>query len=245
MAIFFFNFWYKGFNGLPPLASQVVETFFFFQKKDCEFINLRRLNQPKKLDDCLVIYLSSRWLNQTKLLSLQLDNELYYYLDEDRKNLCKNKKRRVFSHPELNVYVKAKEGSLFIRAITSVCAKLCKMEKLTDFIHFEQKNTHISGCKIVHKCVIATVTMHICTVTVACAFNILIIFYSLLFFSLFSICKTNPPSHVLSSSNTHTPTDTKSKINHQNKIIGSVIVDCGLERRFGSVMWIGVDGDQC
>ena len=42
-----------------------------------------------------------------------------------------------------------------------------------------QKNTHISGCKNVHKCIIATVTMHICTVTVALAFNILVIFLSL------------------------------------------------------------------
>ena len=141
------------------------------------------------------------------------------------------------------------------------------MEKLTDFIHFEQKNTHISGCKIVHKCVIATVTMHICTVTIACAFNILIIFYSLLFFSLFSICKTNPPSHVLSSSNTHTPTDTKSKINYKNQKsttkkkknqpleknhwIGdqwSWIMDWkgDLDQWCGSVMMeISVDGDWC
>ena len=53
------------------------------------------------------------------------------------------------------------------------------MEKVTDFTHFEQKNNHISGCKVVHKCTIAIVTVHIaivivhiCTVTVACEFNI-------------------------------------------------------------------------
>ena len=41
--------------------------------------------------------------------------------------------------------------------------------------------SHISGCKIVHLCTIATVTVHIYTVTVACAFN------NLLFFSLLSL----------------------------------------------------------
>ena len=108
-------------------------------------------------------------------------------------------------------------------------------------------------CKIVHECTITTVTVHICTVTVAYAFNILIIFYSLLFFSLFFICKTNPSSHVLSSSDTYTSTDTKSKINyknkksttkstkikinHWNKIVGSVLMEIG-----DGLMEISVDG---
>ena len=39
-----------------------------------------------------------------------------------------------------------------------------------------KKNTHISGCKIVYKCISAIVTVHICTVTVALTFNILVIF---------------------------------------------------------------------
>ena len=61
------------------------------------------------------------------------------------------------------------------------------MEKWTNFTQFEQKNTHISGCKIVHLCTVATitvhictvatVTVHICTVTVAYAFNILLVFF--------------------------------------------------------------------
>ena len=66
-----------------------------------------------------------------------------------------------------------------LRAFPSVGAKLCKMEKVTDFTHFEQKNNHISGCKVMHKCTIAIVTVHIaivivhiCTVTIACEFNI-------------------------------------------------------------------------
>ena len=50
------------------------------------------------------------------------------------------------------------------------------MEKGANFTQFEQKNTHISGCKIMHLCTIATIIVHICTVTVAYAFNILLVF---------------------------------------------------------------------
>ena len=65
---------------------------------------------------------------------------------------------------------------------------LAKYEKTLHFTHFDKKKkkNHISGCKIVHKYINATVTVHICTVTVAFAFNILP-FFSLhltLFFSL-------------------------------------------------------------
>ena len=38
------------------------------------------------------------------------------------------------------------------------------------------QNTHISGCKIVYKCTSATVTVHICTVTITLLFNILLFF---------------------------------------------------------------------
>ena len=72
-----------------------------------------------------------------------------------------------------------------IRASISIEAKSCKIEKKnTSFNTFwPQKNTHISGCKIVHKCTSATVTVHICTVIVTLAFNILH-FFSLSFASL-------------------------------------------------------------
>ena len=60
---------------------------------------------------------------------------------------------------------------LILRATASVDAKLCKIEKGVHFMHFEEKNTHISGCKIVHLCTIAIVTVHICTVTVARVFD--------------------------------------------------------------------------
>ena len=96
------------------------------------------------------------------------------------------------------------------------------------------------------------------------AFNILIIYDSLLFFSLSSPSTKlthSLPHHIISSSDTHTLTNTKSKINYKNKKLTtksttksttgtksldqlSVIVDHGLERWFGSVMEIGVDGDR-
>ena len=47
-----------------------------------------------------------------------------------------------------------------LRASTLVGAKSCKMQKTLKFTHFGQKNTHIIGCKNVHKCIIVTVTMH-------------------------------------------------------------------------------------
>ena len=64
-----------------------------------------------------------------------------------------------------------------VRASTLVDVKFCIIQKVHRFAHFDQKNTHIIGGKIMHKCTIVTVTVHICMVTVALAFNILIIFY--------------------------------------------------------------------
>ena len=61
-------------------------------------------------------------------------------------------------------------------ATTSTCVKFCKIEKVTPFTHSGTKKTHISRCKIVHLYIIATVTVHICTVTIALVFNILMIF---------------------------------------------------------------------
>ena len=62
-----------------------------------------------------------------------------------------------------------------LRAITSDCVNLCKIEKGSLFTHFDSKNTHSWG-KIVHLCTIATVAVHICTATVACAYHILLFF---------------------------------------------------------------------
>ena len=56
---------------------------------------------------------------------------------------------------------------------------LCKVSqnrKSYSFYTFWPKKTHISRCKIVHLYIIATVTVHICTVTVALSFIILLVF---------------------------------------------------------------------
>ena len=65
-----------------------------------------------------------------------------------------------------------------LRAITSGCVNLCKIEKGSLFTYFGSKNTHISWGKIVQLCIIATVTVHICTATVAFAYHILVFFFS-------------------------------------------------------------------
>ena len=73
------------------------------------------------------------------------------------------------------------------------------MEKVTNFTQFEKKITHISRCKLVYKYTITTITVHICMITIACVFNILIIFSlscSLLSFS---------PNSLLVSALTHSP----------------------------------------
>ena len=96
-----------------------------------------------------------------------------------------------------------------IKAIASVDAESCEMEKkVRNFTHFEQKNTHISGCKIVHLCTIATVIVHIivhkCTITVALAFIILLVFS--LSFSLFLwLLSLSPHFHCRQSSENATP----------------------------------------
>ena len=87
-----------------------------------------------------------------------------------------------------------------IRASTSVDAKSYKMQKILHFTHFDQNNTHISGCKIVHKCIIVTVTVHIYTVIVALTFNILVIF-SLSLSLVAHSHLTLPFSHSIKSSN--------------------------------------------
>ena len=120
-----------------------------------------------------------------------------------------------------------------MRAIISVYAKLCKMKKLTDFTHSEQKNTHISGCKI----------MHICTVTVACTFWYFNNFWFTPFFSLSSSsAKLTLPLMFFLPLIPHTPTDTKSKINHKNK--KSTTKSTKKNQPLEQNRWIGVDGNR-
>ena len=82
------------------------------------------------------------------------------------------------------------------------------MKKCAHFTHFEQKNTHSSGCKIVHLCTIAIVIIllwllqHL--VTVALAFIILLVF-SLSFFLSLQLLSLSPNSHCSQSSENATP----------------------------------------
>ena len=78
-------------------------------------------------------------------------------------------------------------------------AKFCIIEKTLHFTHFDLKNTHICGCKIMHLCTSAIVTVHICTVTVACIFNILHFFLSPSPHSLIFSFSLSPLSHFISS----------------------------------------------
>ena len=58
-----------------------------------------------------------------------------------------------------------------VRATASEVAKLCKIQKVVNYTYFNPKKTHINACKIVHiyikKKKKNTVTMQICTITVA------------------------------------------------------------------------------
>ena len=85
-------------------------------------------------------------------------------------------------------------------------------KKTLHFTHFHQKNIHISECKNIHKCTIASVTVHICTVIVALAFNILVIFslslslvaLTLTSLSIFLIWSTSNHCHQSTHPNTAT-----------------------------------------
>lgn len=118
-------------------------------------------------------------------------------LDSSASNMCFS--RVLFAGTFLANFLQASRETTIIFIVClilhqlntkSIPISMCKVmqnEKVTDFTHFEQKNTHISRCKIVHKCTIATEIVHIRTITVACAFNILLFFLSpphSLFFSL-------------------------------------------------------------
>ena len=74
-----------------------------------------------------------------------------------------------------------------------------KWKKWLILHNLSQKDTHISGCKIVHLFTIATVNVHIYTVTVACAFNILLVF------SLSCLCSHSHSLLVSALTSPHSP----------------------------------------
>ena len=83
---------------------------------------------------------------------------------------------------------------------------ICVVKKYEEYWCKNMRNT---GAKIVHLCTIATIIMHIYTVTIACAFNILLVFslsclyshsHSHLTLSLFLLSPhLTPPSSLPSS----------------------------------------------
>ena len=99
-----------------------------------------------------------------------------------------------------------------LRDSTSVDVKLCKIQKTTNFTHFALKIFHISLFKTVYIYTFATVTMHICVVTVNVYPIILLISCSLLFF-LSLLCAQRTQWLLLSLSsfslNTHKHTHTQ------------------------------------
>ena len=111
------------------------------------------------------------------------------------------KEDREFRNPHVQhvatIYKNKKNFSITkqIRASTSMDAKLCKMQKILHFTHFDQKNTNISEYKNVYKCSIATVTMYMYGYCSTCIYYFIIFFLSLsllslvaLHFSLFCLC---------------------------------------------------------
>ena len=95
----------------------------------------------------------------------------------------------------------------WLRATTSMVAKSYKIQKVVHFTHYDQKNTHINGCKIVHKCKSATVTVHIYTVIVALHLIFYYFFLSTsphsLFFSLVHLTLTSLSFYLWSLTLTH------------------------------------------
>ena len=103
-------------------------------------------------------------------------------------------------------------------------AKVCKIQKVLNFTHFNQKNTHISSCKNVQIYKTATVTMHICTVTVHVQMVFFILFFSLPL-HLDLLLTTKPQNHPypslnyrsLFSSNNKITKPLLSNLNHRSR----------------------------
>ena len=106
----------------------------------------------------------------------------------DSKNHGKKKKRENLEIPMYSTwqqYIKTKKKFSItkqIRASTSMDAKLCKMQKIFHFTHFDPKNTNISEYKNVYKCSIAIVTVYMHGYCSTC------IYYFIIFFSLSLSC---------------------------------------------------------
>ena len=91
------------------------------------------------------------------------------------------------------------------RASASVGGYSFVIQKLLHFTHFNKKYTHISECKVVHNYTNATVTVHICTVTVAFVYlcttlhQLMWVFFwpKCVKWRSFCIIEEYPPTHVM------------------------------------------------
>ena len=108
--------------------------------------------------------------------------------------IMEKKEVREFRNPHVQhvatIYKNKKNFSITkqIRASTSMDAKLCKMQKILHFTHFDQKNTNISEYKNVYKCSIAIVTVYMHGYCSTCIYYFIIFFLSLSLLSLVSLC---------------------------------------------------------
>ena len=126
--------------------------------------------------------------------------------------------------------------------------KGAKWKKQLLFTQFDQKITHISGCKLVYKYTIATVTVHICTVTVTCVYIILLISVHTIFF-LSSLCTTtsvssssifsNAHKHIHTDKSTHKHTHTQTNPHRQtNKEIDRCLWSLVCGSAGEAVIWV-------
>ena len=124
-----------------------------------------------------------------------------------------------------------------LRASILVDVKLCKIQKATNFIHVVPKDFHISLSKTVYIYTCATVTVHICTVTVDVYLIILFINFTFAPFFL-SLLRAQQTQWLLLSSNTHKHTHAQT---HPHKQINTKIhkhthTDKPIERQI--VAWL-------
>ena len=117
----------------------------------------------------------------------------------------------------------------FVRASTSTCVNLYKIQKATIFTHFTPKIFHISPSKVVQIYTFATVTVHICMATIARLYHILLILRFVPFFLSFLCAKQtdfSPQSSSSFSSDTHKHTHTQTQTHRQMITKGALSWSC-------------------
>ena len=112
---------------------------------------------------------------------------------------------------------------IHFRASTPTRVNIYKIQKTTTFTYFTPKIFHISLSKVAQIYTFATVTVHICTTTVARVYHILLIsHFAPFFFSLFfvqnKLSSLLNPHHLFPQIHTNTNTNTPThKHKHTDK----------------------------